>query len=41
MRRCSEPVTAVVGGEVRKAPEGSDDAILAMRDLGKKVFYGG
>lgn len=32
----------VVGADLRKAPEGRpDDAVLAMRDLGEKVFYGG
>ena len=35
-------VAEVVGADVRKAPEGRpDDAVLAMRDLGEKVFYGG
>ncbi len=32
----------VVGADVAKAPEGrADDAILHMRELGDKVFYGG
>lgn len=35
-------VAEVVQAHVAKAPEGRpDDAILAMRDLGEKVFYGG
>jgi flavin reductase (DIM6/NTAB) family NADH-FMN oxidoreductase RutF len=35
-------VAEVIGADVRKAPEGRpDDAVLAMRDLGEKVFYGG
>jgi flavin reductase (DIM6/NTAB) family NADH-FMN oxidoreductase RutF len=32
----------VIGADLRKPPEGRpDDAVLAMRDLGEKVFYGG
>lgn len=32
----------VVGVDLRKQPAGRpDDAVLAMRDLGEKVFYGG
>ena len=35
-------VGEVVGARVNKAPSGrADDASLAMRDLGEKVFYGG
>lgn len=35
-------VAEVVSADVRKQPEGRpDDAVLAMRDLGEKVFYGG
>lgn len=35
-------VGEVVGADLRKQPEGRpDDAVLAMRDLGEKVFYGG
>jgi flavin reductase (DIM6/NTAB) family NADH-FMN oxidoreductase RutF len=35
-------VAEVIGADVRKQPEGRpDDAVLAMRDLGEKVYYGG
>ena len=35
-------VAEVTGAHVQSHPEGSpDDAVLAMRDLGDKVFYGG
>jgi flavin reductase (DIM6/NTAB) family NADH-FMN oxidoreductase RutF len=35
-------VGEVIGAGVAKAPEGrADDAILWMKDLGEKVFYGG
>ena len=35
-------VAQVIEAMVRKAPEGrTDDAILWMKDLGEKVFYGG
>jgi flavin reductase (DIM6/NTAB) family NADH-FMN oxidoreductase RutF len=35
-------VGEVIGADLRKQPEGRpDDAVLAMRDLGEKVFYGG
>ena len=35
-------VGEVVGANVAKAPEGrADEAILEMKELGEKVFYGG